>query len=47
MTAEVRSPKRLRANKRIPDVCADLGVRPYDVFEMLKLLNFRTDWNRR
>jgi hypothetical protein len=47
VTAEVRSPKRTRANRRIPDVCADLGVRPYGVFEMLRLLNFRTDWNRR
>lgn len=47
VTAEVRAPKRQRANRRIPDVCEGLGVRAVGVFDLLRLLDFRTDWDRR
>jgi rRNA-processing protein FCF1 len=45
VTTEVSKPKRLRANRHLPDVCADLGVRCYNAFEFLRALNFSTKWN--
>jgi rRNA-processing protein FCF1 len=45
VTTEVSKPKRLRANRHLPDVCADLGVRCYNTFEFLRALNFSTKWN--
>jgi len=45
VTTEISKPKRLRANRHLPDVCADLGVGCYNTFEFLRALNFSTRWN--
>ena len=46
VTTEVSKPKRQRANRHIPDVCQDLGVRCCNTFEFVKVLDFTTDWQR-
>lgn len=45
VTTEVSKPKRLRANRHLPDVCADLEVVCYNTFEFVRALNFSTRWN--
>ena len=47
VTNERSRPNRTRANRHIPDVCLDLGVRPYDTFRFIRELDFRTDWRTR
>jgi hypothetical protein len=44
VTVEVSKPSTKRANRRIPDVCKDLDLREYNSFQMLKDLDFTTDW---
>lgn len=45
VTTEASKPKRRRANRHLPDVCRDLGVRCYNTFEFVRALNFSTKWN--
>ncbi len=45
VTTEVSKPKKQRANRHLPDVCADLGVPCCNTFEFLRALNFTTRWN--
>ncbi len=45
VTTEVSKPKRLRANRHLPDVCADLGINYCNTFEFVRALNFSTRWN--
>jgi len=45
VTTEVSKPKRIRANRHLPDVCRDLGVACCNTFEFLRALNFTTRWN--
>lgn len=45
VTTEVSKPRRKRANRHLPDVCADLGVVCCNTFEFLRALNFSTRWN--
>ena len=45
VTTEVTKPGRRRANRHIPDVCEDLGIRCCDTFEFVRELDFRTDWD--
>ena len=47
VTMERSRPKRQRANRHIPDVCADLEVPCIDTYELLRRLDFRTDWRER
>ena len=47
VTMERSKPKRQRANRHIPDVCADLGVPCIDTYELLRRLDFRTHWQQR
>ena len=47
VTTEISKPKRVGANRHVPDVCRDLGVNCINTFELLKVLDFRTDWNSR
>lgn len=47
VTTEVSKPKRQRANRHVPDVCNDLEVRWCDTFELLRALDFSTDWKTR
>lgn len=46
VTTEVSKPKKIRANRHIPDVCRDLRIKCCDTFELLRSLNFSTSWNR-
>jgi len=45
VTTEVSKPKLSRQNRRIPDVCRDVGVQCYDTFAMLRILKFSTSWH--
>jgi hypothetical protein len=45
VTTEVSKSKKQRANRHLPDVCADLGVPCYNTFEFVRALNFSTRWN--
>lgn len=47
VTMERSKPNRQRANRHIPDVCADLQVPCIDTYELLRRLDFRTDWQQR
>ncbi len=44
VTNEVSKPSRIRQNRKVPDVCNDLGVRSIDPFTFMKELNFTTNW---
>ena len=44
VTFEVSAPKKQRANRKIPDVCKDLGVRYGTLFDLIEALDFTTDW---
>jgi len=44
VTTESSKPKRKRANRKIPDVCNDLGIQCIDNFQLLRELDFRTNW---
>lgn len=47
VTTEASKPKMQRANRHVPDVCNDLEVMWCDTFELLRALNFSTDWKTR
>jgi hypothetical protein len=47
VTTEVSKPKRLRANRHLPDVCEDLNVAHMDGFQLNTALNFSTSWRAR
>lgn len=44
VTTEASRPSRKRANRHVPDVCKDLGLRCMDTFEMARSLGFKTGW---
>lgn len=44
VTLEASKPSRQRANRHVPDVCTELGVRWCDTFVMTRELNFSTNW---
>lgn len=44
VTTEVSKPSRQRANRHIPDVCAQFNVPCINTFEMMTALNFSTGW---
>lgn len=45
VTTEVSKPKRIRANRHIPDVCANFKVPCCNTFDLTTALDFKTDWN--
>ncbi len=45
VTTEASRPKRDRANRHVPDVCHSLGVRCRNTFQLLRELNFSTQWD--
>lgn len=45
VTTEASKPRRRRANRHVPDVCNDLGIRCCDTFGFIRELDFRTDWD--
>ena len=44
VTFEVSAPKKQRANRKIPDVCRELGVSCVTLFDLIEALDFTTDW---
>lgn len=44
VTTESSKPSQTRGNRRIPDVCADLGVPCINTFRLIKELGFNTQW---
>ena len=44
VTTEVSAPSKRRQNRRLPDVCATMGVACCDTFAMLRALQFNTRW---
>lgn len=44
VTFEVSAPKKQRANRKIPDVCADFGINCGTLFDVIEALDFTTDW---
>lgn len=44
VSTEVAKPSKSRANRKIPDVCNDLGIRCINNFDLLTELDFRTGW---
>lgn len=46
ITAEVSKPGKKRQNRRVPDVCRDLGVQCSDTFSLVRNLDFSTSWRR-
>ena len=42
VTKEVSRPSKQRANRKVPDVCSDLGVTWMKDFDLYKALNFKT-----
>ena len=46
VTTEVSKPKKQRANRHIPDVCADLGVLCCNTYQFIKALDFTTGRRR-
>ncbi len=42
VTTEHSKPSRLRANRHLPDVADDFGVRWMDTFELIRVLDFKT-----
>jgi len=43
---ETSAPSKQRANKKIPDVCAVFGIQCIRLFELIRVLNFTTNWVR-
>ena len=43
VTREVSSPKKQRANRKVPDVCDTMGVAWVDDFELWRRLDFRIE----
>jgi hypothetical protein len=46
VTNEVSAPGKKRQNRRVPDVCATMGVSCCDPFTMMKSLGFKTGWQK-
>lgn len=43
---ENSKPKSTRANRKVPNACADVGVQCCDTFAMLRKLGFTTGWQK-
>jgi hypothetical protein len=44
VTVETSAPKKLRQNRKVPDVCRAMGVDCCNPFEFNRALGFRTQW---
>lgn len=44
VTFETSSPAKRRAKRKVPDVCADFGVPCRTLYQMIKELDFSTNW---
>ncbi len=47
VTTEVSAPKRLRANRKIPDVCNHFNITCHDTFGLIRNLDFSTTWRQK
>lgn len=45
VTTETSKPSRKGANRHVPDVCRDFGILCINNFQMIKRLNFSTNWS--
>lgn len=43
VTRERSSPGKQRANRKVPDICTDLGIAWFDDFELWRTLDFRIE----
>ncbi len=46
VTTEASKPRKIRQNRRIPDVCNGMGVTWCDTFAMTRALGFTTKWKK-
>ena len=46
VTTEVSKPRKVRQNRRVPDVCNTMGVTWCDTFAMTRTLGFSTSWKK-
>jgi hypothetical protein len=46
VTTENSKPSRLGANRHIPDVCSGFDIRCINNFQMIREMNFSTNWNK-
>ncbi|MEX0943615.1 MAG: DUF4411 family protein [Pseudomonadales bacterium] len=44
VTTENSKPSRQGANRHLPDVCRDFGIKCINSFELIRVLNFSTSW---
>lgn len=44
VTTEASKPSTQRANRRVPDVCSQLGVKSINTFQFIRDLDFSTNW---
>ncbi|MFV2052274.1 DUF4411 family protein [Aliiroseovarius sp. YM-037] len=44
VTTERSKPRAQRKNRKVPDVCAQFGIRPCNAFTFGREMGFRTDW---
>lgn len=44
VTFENSAPSKKGKNRKIPDICNDLGVKCITLFDMIEALDFTTDW---
>lgn len=47
ITGEVSAPSKVGANRKVPDVCDQLGVKWKDPFALFRELDFSTNWRAR
>jgi hypothetical protein len=45
VTTEISKPKKIGANRKIPNVCQDFRIRCINTFRMIEELDFSTSWN--
>ena len=46
VTTETSKPRKIRQNRKVPDVCNIMGVTWCDTFAMTRALSFTTNWKR-
>lgn len=44
VTTEASKPRTQRANRRVPDICRQLGVKQVNTFQFIRALDFTTKW---
>ncbi len=44
VSTERSAPAKIRANRKVPDVCRQFGVRCIDTFQLVRELDFSTGW---